>query len=236
MGMQDEEKEKKQQEKLTGNFFQYDVKKKGFLQIAGDNAENSNNYVLKEGGNPQEFNLDNYELYPTDSQRAGIGKEWDNYLKSPRSEIIKGVRYTGNFYETSGFGTDAIEGIVSMGKGETVIPTILDSENIIKAPRIVQGDTPGNINVVYHFHPTAKKEDTPPGTIEFNDQEAPKYIFAQSPSPQDKENVNAYRSAMPNGGAVLQISRGEEVKFLGNDRETLTIPIDVFRKPMQILR
>ncbi len=231
--------EAKKDEKVSGNYYQYDEKKKGFRLIAGNNSEDSKNYVLKKGGNPEKFDMDNYELYPTDTQRNSIGKEWEKYSKDKESQMVGDglggfVKYIGTFYEISGFGTDSTPEVVSMGKGTPIYPEKIGVGVFIEAPNINKGDTVGNLNLVYHFHPTASVQMSyGPAPVERT--APPDFLFVQSPSDQDKINAGKYKSQMPNGGTVLQISKGDNVNFIDTFGVTLNIPIDVFRKPMKII-
>jgi RHS repeat-associated protein len=226
---------------VAGEYWKYNKETKKMEHIGSDKIVDDKHYVLKEGETVSSVTEENYqdvqskfELYPTQTQRKGIEKHWTSFSKFGDIERkkISGDYYRGTFYEEAGFGTDVLSGVKQSGMGKKVYPESFEKEITVETPSLSTENVPGSINLIYHFHPTARKQmDFSSGTT-IGGPINPEFAFKQGPSQRDISNVPKHKALMPQGGTILQISRGEQIKFLGTKGTTLTIPMKVFFVPL----
>jgi len=204
-----------------------------YVKVGTDNVDDKKNYVLK----PDEILTTNitpenvaehkskFILLPSYTQRSLVMAHWNKYISNKENELVGTTKYSGTFHEEAGVGTDA--GNVYFGEpGKKIVPKTLE-ENVDLTPKNY-GETkvqiPETINLIYHFHATARKSSDPSSGSSYGDVRD--YLYNQVPSNKDYNNIQAHLNIMKNGGTILQISHGEGINFLGynkNDERSILL-------------
>ena len=199
-----------------GDYWEFNSKTNSFTWIANDGIDDGKNYILKQGGDKNQLNSDNYENYPTESQRQYIASHWDQYDNKSNydNHSVEGTRYRGTFYEEQGIYTSSGQHFTS-GPGEKVFPTAFGNNTEVSTPQMTGNDVKGMIEILYHFHPTAKKQAVTTSGETYGTK-APPFLFNQSVGNWDMSKAS-------NSATNIMISRESGVNFYNSSGTTLHI-------------
>ncbi len=256
-GKGDGKGQKSQNSGGESNYYRFDKKTNKMIHLGVVKNGDGENYIQR-GDSPNKIdsvsdeNVSNltkdFVLFPNQKIREGIASHVDDFIKTnSKTKSIEGVQVYGTFKEGGGFGgkyTSSNEYALFKAKTGTE-PKINDLKNpIVLEIDPLNSENPSidsfemsksgmfDIQVIYHFHPSAKEKMNSFGETPLSGKYLEENLWRQELSKQDTDNALGYKSIYK-AETLLKVSlESKEVEFYDTQGGYLTIPLSVFQSPL----